>query len=119
MSELESYRDETLDMLRQKGLKRFAEVWTADDVYIGEAVRLHHRPNEVNPELKLYPSYLECRSIEMGGYVFVPTEFVADYNPAANKVTLSVNIRTVQRETWERVPNFIAHHTSQVEELPV
>ena len=119
MSALENYGEETVAMLRQKGLKRFADVRTADGVYIGEAVRLHHRTHDVNPELKLYPSYLECRSIEMGGNVFVPTEFVADYDPAANKVTLSVNIRTVQRETWERAPNFIAHHTSQVEELPV
>ncbi|MBX3055510.1 MAG: hypothetical protein KF770_03470 [Anaerolineae bacterium] len=119
MSELESYRDETLDMLRQKGLKRFATVWTADGVCVGEAVRLHHRTHDVNPELKLYPSYLECRSIEMGGNVFIPTNFVADYDPAAHKVTLSVNIRTVQRETWERAPDFIAHHISQVEELPV
>lgn len=118
MSALENYGEETVAMLRQKGLKRFADVWTADDVFIGEAVRLHHRMNEVNPELKLYSSYLECRSIEMGGNVFVPTEFVADYDLVADKVTLSVNIRTVQRETWERAPNFIAHHSSQVEELP-
>ncbi|HRQ36407.1 MAG TPA: hypothetical protein PLD25_00645 [Chloroflexota bacterium] len=119
MSELESYRDETLDMLRQKGIKRFAEVWTADDVSIGEAIRLHHRTHNVNPDLKLYQTYLESKSIEMGGSVYIPTDFVADYDPAAGKVILAVNIKTVQRETWERAPDFIAHHTSQVEELPV
>lgn len=119
MSTLENYAEETVEMLRLKGLKRFAAVWTADGVCIGEAVRLHHRTHDVNPELKLYPSYLECRSIEMGGNVFAPTEFVDDFDPAAGKVTLSVTIRTVQRETWERAPDFIAHHMSQVEELPV
>ncbi|MCL4265244.1 MAG: hypothetical protein KJ069_18655 [Anaerolineae bacterium] len=115
----ETYGEETVEMLRLKGLKRFAEVWTADDVQIGEAVRLHHRTHDVNPELKLYACYLECRSIEMGGSVYIPTDFVADYDPGVQKVTLSVSIRTVQRETWERAPTFIAHYTSRVEELPV
>ena len=119
MSTLEMYGEETEVRLSLKGLKRFAEVWTADDVLIGEAMRLHHRPHDVNPELKLYACYLECRSIEMGGSVYIPTDFVADYDPAAQKVILSVTIRTVQRETWERAPNFIAHYTSQVEELLV
>ncbi len=119
MSELESYRDETLDMLRQRGLKRFAGVWTADDVHIGGVIRLHHRTHDINPELKLYQTYLESKSIEMGGSVYIPTDFVADYDPATDRVTLSVDVRTVQQETWERAPDFIAHHISQVEELPV
>ncbi len=119
MPERESYREETPDMLRQRGLKRFAKVWTADDVYLGEAIRLHHRTHDVNPALKLYQTYLESKSIEMGGSVYIPTDFVADYDPAADRVTLSVDARTVQHETWERAPDFIAHHTSQVEELPV
>lgn len=109
----------TRNWLQEKGVKKFAQVWTADNKQIGPVLRLHHRIQDVDPELKLYAIYLEVNSIKMGGTVFVPVDFVADYNAAENKVTLSVPMRTVQRETWDRTPAFIAHHTSEIEELPL
>jgi len=118
MSELDSRNEEAVEMLHEKGLTRFAEVWTADQVQVGEAIRLHYRTHNVNPALKMYQSYLESKSIEMGGSVFIPTDYIADYDPATGRVTLSVKIKTVKHETWERVPDFVAHHASQVEELP-
>jgi hypothetical protein len=118
MSELADFEDNGVALLRQKGVKRFAEVWTADDKPIGQALSLHYRTHDVNPELKLYQSYLESNSIEMGGPVFIPTHFIADYDPTAAKITLTVNMRTVQHEGWDRTPDFIAHRTSEVEELP-
>lgn len=105
------------DMLKEKGAKKYAEVWTADDKQIGVAIRLHHRVHDINPALKLYATYLECMSVKMGGAVFIPTDFVADYDAATNKISLAVKMSTVQRETWDRTPDFIAHHTSHVEEL--
>jgi histidinol phosphatase-like enzyme len=119
MTELSELEVNGAELLRQKGVKRFAEVWTADDKPIGQAISLHHRTHDINPELKMYQSYLESNSVKMGGSVFIPTDFIANYDPVAAKITLSVNMRTVQREAWDRTPDFIAHRTSEVEELPV
>lgn len=117
MSEMELIQDEHVEAFKRQGLKRFASVWTADDVQVGEAIRFHYRTHGVNPELKLYASYLETNSIKMGGPVFIPTLYIADYDPAADKVILAVSLSTVQKETWDRTPDFIAHRTSEIEEL--
>lgn len=117
MSDLNTRHADALEMLRQKGLKRFAQIWTTDEKSVGEAIRLHHRTHDVNPDLKLYQSYLESRSVKMGGPVYIPTDYIADYDPGNDRVTLSVKMRTVQHEGWDRAPDFIAHHTSEIEEL--
>lgn len=109
----------TNDWLQQKGVKKFAQVWTADNKLLGPVLRLHHRLSDIDPALKMYATYLEVNSISMGGPVFVPADFITEYNAAENKLTLSVNMRTIQRETWDRTPTFIAHHTSQIEALPL
>lgn len=112
------HTENELTRLQQWGLKKFAEVWTADEKSAGQVIRLHHRTYDVNPELKLYATYLESNSIEMGGPVFIPTDFMANYEAAANRIILSVPMQTVQREAWDRTPTFIAHHNSRTEELP-
>lgn len=117
MTEKELIHDEMVDALKAKGLKRFTPVWTADDVRVGQAIRFHHRTHDVNPELKLYASYLESNAIKMGGPIFIPTTFIADYDPAEDKVILTVDFGTVKKETWDRTPGFIAHRTSEIEEL--
>jgi hypothetical protein len=109
--------ENALQMLRDKELKKGADVMTADGKFVGKALRLHHRPNEVNPELKLYASYLEAANMVMGSPLFVPVDFITDYDPQANCVTLTVPESAVLNETWDREPSFIAGHLDTAEEL--
>lgn len=110
---------ERIDTLRANGLKRFAEVFTADGERIGAALRFIHRPiEEVNDEMKLYRSYLVTQSIQFAGPVYIPTVYVEAYDPAANRVTLAVDFNTVANEAWNREPDFAARGLDVAEELP-
>lgn len=100
--------ENALSMLRDKKLRRGAAVWTADGHYIGYAIRLHHRQNEVNPDLKLYGSYLGLFSMLFGGTTYIPTDFIRDYDPAENKLILSITVEDIAQETWDRTPSFVA-----------
>ncbi|MAT99520.1 MAG: hypothetical protein CL608_20450 [Anaerolineaceae bacterium] len=109
--------ENALTMLRDKKLRRGTTVWTADGHDIGNSIRLHHRQNDVNPGLKLYASYLELFSILLGGATYIPTDFIRDYDPADNKLLLSVTLKDIAKETWDRTPAFIAHHQATTETL--
>ncbi len=109
--------EEALTMLRAKKLRRGAAVWTADEHNIGEAIRLHHRQEDVNPDLKFYGSYLELFSIELGGDAYIPTDFIRDYDPAENKLTLAVTLREINKEAWNQTPLFVAHDKATIEPL--
>lgn len=111
---------ESIDMLRSKGLRKFTPVYSADGASIGSALRFIHRPVEdVNPELKLYRTYLITQSVEYGGPVYVPTMFVEDYDPETNRLTLSVDAWTLAEEVWNREPDFAARGLGVSEELPL
>lgn len=99
--------------------KKYDKVVTADDVTLGELLRLHHRQEDINPLLRLYASYLEVWSIELGGHTYIPTDFIDEYNASTGTVYLAVTLETVQQETWDRTPSFIAGHQSRREELPL
>ncbi|MAT98289.1 MAG: hypothetical protein CL608_14185 [Anaerolineaceae bacterium] len=99
--------------------RKYDKVVTADDVTIGELVRIHHRQEDINPELRLYASYLEVWSIDFGGHVYVPIDYIDEYDEAAGSVYLTETKHTVQQETWDRAPAFIAGRKSQRQELPV
>lgn len=110
---------ETIDMLREKNLKKHTEVYTADGKRIGVAMRFVHRPIlEVDIELKLYRTYLIVQSIRLGGTVFLPTVFIDSYDAGANRLTMSVDGDTIQEETWNREPQFAAVGLGVYEELP-
>ena len=111
--------ENALQMLRDKELKKGADVVTADGEFLGKALRLHHRPDEINPELKLYGSYLEAPNLVMGSHFFVPVDFIADYAPQDAQLTLTVPASAVMAETWDREPTFIAGHLDTAEELPL
>lgn len=98
---------------------KYVKVITADEITLGELLRIHHRQEDVNPELRLYASYLEIWSIDFGGHVYVPTEYIDEYDAAANTIYLTETIHTVQQETWDRAPSFIAGRKSLRQELPV
>ena len=110
---------ESIDMLRSKELRRFTEVFTADDQRLGVTLRFIHRPiEEVNDEQKLYRSYLIVQSLPHAGPVYVPTLFIEEYDPAANRLTLAADMNMVMNEVWNREPDFVAHGRGVTEELP-
>jgi hypothetical protein len=109
--------ENALQMLRDKGLKKYSEVQTADGQLLGNALRLRLRQDEVDADLKLYAAYLEVASLDLGTHFYVPTDFVRDYDPEQDQVTLSVPFSTVQDESWNREPTFIAGHQEEIEAL--
>ena len=102
----------------QSPYKKYDKVVTADEIVIGDLLRIHHRQEDINPELRLYASYLEVWSVELGVNTYIPTDFIDEYEPAAGTIHLSATMRTVQEETWDRAPAFIAGRKSHREELP-
>ena len=117
MSNIDENVEEGVALLKENNIKKYAQVFTADEVNVGRAIRLHHRTDDINPDMRLYASYLESNSIQMGGSIYIPTEFIDGVDPEANSIWLSVNLSTVKRETWDRIPDFIAHRTNKIEEF--
>jgi hypothetical protein len=111
--------EDAIVMLRDKALKKYSDVYTSDGQHIGVAMRYHHRPPEqVDPELRLYRTYLEVQSVELGGPAYIPTVFIGDYDPAANRLTLLASLEDVEELVWNRKPNFVARGMTVREELP-
>ena len=109
--------EDALQMLRDKQLKKFSKVVTADDNFLGNAVHIRLRQDEVNADLKLYAAYLDVASLELGTHFFIPTEFIQEYDPEAGQVLLSVPFSVVQQENWNREPSFVAGNLGEIEEL--
>jgi hypothetical protein len=109
--------ENALQMLYEKELKKGADVLTSDGEFLGKALRLHHRPDEIDPDLKLYASYLETSNLVMGSPFFIPVDFIAEYDPQNTLVTLTVPTKAVMKETWDREPSFIAGHRDKAEDL--
>lgn len=99
--------------------KKYDKVVTADDLVIGEALRIHHREEDINPELRLYASYLEIWSIELGGQSYIPTDYIDEYDAKTRTIYLTETLGTVQKESWDRTPGFVAGRKSRKEELPI
>ena len=109
---------DSIDMLREKSLKKYTEIFTEDDERIGVALRFVHRPVEdVDPMVRLYRTYLVVQSILLGGPAYIPTVYVAGYDPAANRLNLAVNLNTLEEELWNREPDFVAYGRGVYEEL--
>jgi hypothetical protein len=110
--------ENALQMLRDKELKKGADVVTADGEQLGKALSIHHRPeDEVDPELKLYGSYLQVPNLMVGSHFYIPVDFIVDYDEEAQRVDLSVPISDVMNETWDREPSFIAGDLGEIEPL--
>lgn len=107
------------DQVIEAGLRKYATVVTKDEDELGVALRLHLRPAEdVNPDLKLYPTYLEIQTVELGGSAFIPLEFVTMVDPANQRVMLEATLETVKDEVWNRKPDFIARGLNTRVDLP-
>ena len=110
---------ETIDMLRSQNLKKYTDVFTSDGERIGVVMRFVHRPIEdVNEELRLYRTYLVLQSIVLGGLTYVPTVYIAAYDPAGNRLNLAADLNTLAEETWNREPDFVVRGLGVYEELP-
>ncbi len=107
------------DQLIEAGLRKYATVVTKDEDDVGLAMRLHLRPSDdVNPDLKLYASYLEIQTIELGGTAFIPMEYVSMVDPIEQRVMLDATLATVKDQVWNRKPDFIARGLNTRVELP-
>ncbi|MEZ4518853.1 MAG: hypothetical protein R3C44_19220 [Chloroflexota bacterium] len=110
---------DAMPMLREKELKKYTQVYTSDGQHLGVALRYFHRsPDEVDPGLRLYRTYLEVQGVELGGSTFIPTEYIASYDPAANRLELSASLEYVEDAVWNRKPDFVARGQAVPEELP-
>lgn len=111
--------EDAITMLREKELKKYVDVYTSDGEHLGVTMRFHHRPpEEVDPELRLYRTYLEVQSVEMGGPIYIPTLFIDAYDPATNRLTVATTLTEVEEALWNRKPDFIARGWNVREELP-
>lgn len=97
-------------------IKRNEEVYSADDVLLGNAIAVYRRTDEVNPQLKLYAAYLKVFNFEMGDDFFLPTDFIGERS-ADGRLRLTINMNTVKHETMERMPTFVAYEQGIREEL--
>lgn len=99
-------------------IKHLDMVFTKNDEKLGKAIALFSRreDDEVNPALKLYGTYLEIANEDLGDVFFVPTDFIA--STAAGKVNLSIDMKTIQTETFTRKPQFVAWGHAVKQDLP-
>lgn len=98
------------------GLRKSDEVWTEDGQKLGHPHRLYHRISSIDPALGYYASYLRVMSYDMGDDFYVPTDFIA--GRADGQVRLSVSMKRVLQETWDRLPDFIPQGQASTEEIP-
>lgn len=110
--------DGALEMLRETGVRRGTAVYTADGEMLGRVLKIHHRLQDIDPELKLYASYLDVSNLAVGSSLYVPVDFVSGFDPATETINLSVPMSAVVGETWDREPSFIAGQKDRIEPLP-
>lgn len=89
-----------------------------DGRLLGTALSLHHRQDNINPELKLFATYLKVWSEEISDEFFIPTDFVQTIAPQEKLIILSVDFDTIKHNTWNRLPDFVARAQDVEVELP-
>ena len=98
-------------------LKQSDEIWTKDGQKLGHPHRLYHRIRDINTALQLYADYVYVVSFEMGIDYYIPLDFFDGHNPGNDHVTLTLSMKTVQKNTWNRLPDFVAHGEAECEDL--
>ena len=96
-------------------IKKGAAVFTSDGTRLGQTVRLFHRLEGVDPEVKLFADYVQVRDWHLGDEFFVPTDFIDRVDPTSGDISLVVKLSRVDSEQWTRAPQFI--YTSQAQEV--
>jgi len=98
-------------------IHKLEEVWTADGKKLGLAEKIYHRVKAAEPELELYESYLEIENFELGSSFFVPFDFIRNDEVQTERIELAVTFDDVHRNTWTRMPFFVAHGEAREEAL--
>ena len=98
-------------------INKLEEVWTADKVRLGLADRVFHRNEGVNPDLELYEAYLVIENFDLGSNFYVPVDFISDHDEETRGIKLTVTFAEVLKNTWSRMPHFIALGDARREEL--
>ena len=98
-------------------IHKLEEVWTADGKKVGLAEKIYHRVKGADPELELYESYLEIENFELGSSFFVPFDFIRNDEVQTERIELAVTFDDVHRNTWTRMPFFVAHGEAREETL--
>lgn len=99
-------------------LKQSDEIWTQDGHLLGHPHRIYHRTKDINPILRLYADYVQVVSFEIGEDYYVPTDFIDGRYSDNGRITLAVPMKTVQKNTWNRLPDFVVHGEARRENLP-
>lgn len=111
--------EDALAMLREEHVRKGTIVHTSDGQFLGKALKIHHRLKDVDPDLKLYASYLDVSNLAVGSSIYIPVEFISAYDAQGPSLTLSVPLSAVMGETWDREPTFIAGKQDKIEYLAV
>jgi hypothetical protein len=99
----------------QEKIHQNDRVKTIDGRFLGTATSLHQRQDGINPKLELYATYLKTWNGQIGNWFFIPTDFIQHIDCDTGVVTLSVDFATVQQETWNRLPDFVARaHDAEI-----
>jgi len=99
-------------------LKQSEEIWTKDGQKLGRPHRLYHRIRDVNTSLRLYADYVHIVSFDLGMHFYIPLDFLDGHSPDNDHVSLTVPMKTIQKNTWDRIPDFVAHGEAEWEDLP-
>jgi hypothetical protein len=103
----------------EEQFKKNDVVVTKDGRFLGKVMSLHHRVDDIDPQLELYAAYVKVWNEEMGDEFFIPTDFVHSKDAATNDFALSVDFKTVEKETWTRMPDFVARGEDREDSLTV
>ena len=94
-------------------------VLTADNYQLGQAVRLYHRQNEIDPDEELFPHYLMVANLEIGDEYYVPLHYIVAYDEKTGSQTLNMTMEEISKKQLTNIPSFIAFKEAIDEALPM
>lgn len=99
------------------GIRKLDEVWSSDEKLFGLAQHIFMREEGADPDLLLYEGYLEVENYDLGEIFYVPLDFIASRDDKEEKVLVSATFTEALRQTWTRIPHFVARGAGRKEEL--
>lgn len=92
-----------------KELYKDDNVETQDGRFLGTAYSIHHRQHNIDPSQQRHATYLKVWHKAKGTWLFIPTSSIENIDASTRCVRLSVDSATVLKQTWGRLPEFIAN----------
>lgn len=99
-------------------LKQSDLFWTRDGQRLGHPHRIHHRTSDLILVLALHACYVHAVSFKLGINYYIPLVYLGGRNRDHDRITLTAPTKRVQRKTWDRIPDIVAHGEAEWEELP-